>query len=80
MRIGDALGKLAGGSPPPGAPAPGGTPSVTINLTVNVEGNGDVKEEVAEGVRIGAREFDKLMQGWMRQNKRGAFGKVAAWT
>lgn len=79
MRIGDALGKLAGGSPAAGAPAPGGTPSVTINLTVNVEGNGDVKEEVAEGVRIGAREFDKLMQGWMRQNKRGAFGKVAAW-
>ncbi len=80
MGIRDALDKLSGSSPAPGASAPGGAPSITINLTVNVEGNGDVKEEVAEGVRIGAREFDKLMQGWMRQNRRGAFGKAMAWT
>lgn len=52
-------------------------PTFTINLTVNVEGSGDVEEDVVRAAQMGAREFDRMMQQWMRQNKREFFGKTA---
>lgn len=75
-----ALDKLSGGFPSPGTPAPGGTPTFTLTQTFHISGGDNTKEDVAEAAQMGVREFDKLMQKWMRQNKRGAFGKAMTWT
>ena len=80
MGIRDALDELSGGLPAPGPSAPGGTPSFTLSQTFHISGGDSTKEDVAEAAQMGVREFDKLMQRWMKQNKRGAFGKAMAWT
>lgn len=55
------------------SPAPGGASNIVCNLTINVEGSGDVKKDVPEAAQMGAREFEKLMDGYLRKNKRIGF-------
>lgn len=55
------------------SPAPGGASNIVCNLTINVEGSGDVKKDVPEAAQMGAREFEKLMDEYLRKNKRIGF-------
>lgn len=68
----DMLSKERGGQ---GAPESDPSPSITVNLTINVEGGGNMKEDVTEAAKLGAREFERYMEDWIRKHKRTGFGK-----
>lgn len=53
--------------------APGGASSFVCNLTINVEGSGDVKKDVPKAAQMGAREFEKMMDEYLRKKKRIGF-------
>ncbi len=55
------------------APASDTSPSFVYSPTFNIEGGGNVKKDVEEASQIGMREFDKMMQQWIKRNKRKAF-------
>ena len=57
------------------SPTPDVAPSFTLNLTIHVEGKEDVEDRVIGASRIGAREFERCMEGWMRKYRRTGFGK-----
>lgn len=54
-------------------PVPDTPPSFVYSPTFNIESGGDLKKDVEEASQMGMREFDKMMQQWMKQNKRKAF-------
>ncbi len=55
------------------SPAPAGASSFVCNLTINVEGSGDVKKDVPKAAQMGAREFEKMMDEYLRKKKRIGF-------
>lgn len=57
------------------SPTPDVAPSFTLNLTIHVEGKEDVEDRVIGASRIGMREFERCMEGWMRKYRRTGFGK-----
>lgn len=70
--IGMALDDLSGQTPDKGGET-GDAPSIVYNPIFNIESSGEVKKDVEEANRMGMREFDKMMQQWIKQNKRKAF-------
>ena len=72
--IGDALDSLSGKNAGEDAPETGAQPSFTYSPVFNIEGSGDVKEDVEEANRMGMREFEELMEAYLKKNKRVKFG------
>lgn len=50
----------------------GKAPTFVYSPTIYVEGSGDVEKDVEKANQMGMRDFDRLMQQWMKQNKRSA--------
>lgn len=70
--IRSALDDLSGQAPGKGGET-GGSPSIVYNPIFNIESSGEVKKDVEEANRMGMREFEKLMNEYLRKNKRIAF-------
>lgn len=51
----------------------GKAPNFVYSPTIYVEGSGSVEKDVEKANQMGMRDFDRLMQQWMKQNKRSAF-------
>lgn len=73
--VDDTLDMLSKERDAQGAPASDVSPTFTVNLIINVEGGGDIKEDVPEAAKLGAREFERYMEDWIRKHKRTGFGK-----
>lgn len=71
--IGEILELFSGKAPEPDTPASGGSPAFVYSPTIQVEGSGDVKKDVEEANQIGMREFEQLMNEWLKKNKRTKF-------
>lgn len=72
-KIADALNGLLGGRVVPRPNAPSASPSFTYSPTFIIEGSGDVKSDAERANRGGMREFEKLMEQYLRKNKRTLF-------
>lgn len=72
-KIVDALNGLLGGRVDPRPNAPSASPSFTYSPTFIIEGSGDVKSDAERANRGGMREFEKLMEQYLRKNKRILF-------
>lgn len=71
--IEEILNLFSGKAPEPDTPASGAPPSFVYSPTIQVEGSGDIKKDVEEANRIGMREFEQLMDEWLKKNKRTKF-------
>lgn len=71
--VDETLDALTGKDTGQGAPASGGSPTFIYSPTITVEGSGDTKEDVERANQIGMREFEKMMDQYLRKNRRIGF-------
>lgn len=72
--IGEILELFSRKDPEPDTSASGSSPQIIYNPIFNIKGSGDVKEDVEKANRMGMREFEELMEAYLKKNKRVKFG------
>ncbi len=72
--IGEILELFSKKGSKPDTLAPDTAPQFVYNPIINIKSSGDVKKDVEEANRIGMREFEELMEAWIKKNKRVKFG------
>ncbi len=66
------LSKERGGKDTPASDV---SPTFTLNLTIKVEGGGGTEDKVVEAAKLGAQEFERHMEGWIKKHRRAGFTK-----
>lgn len=71
--IDETLDVLTGKGAGQGVPPSSGPTTITYSPTIIVEGSGDVKEDAEKANQTGMREFEKMMDQYLRKNRRVGF-------